>query len=316
MLEYQCITGLAFVRNELECLDCPIWVMIINVVAMDMLKSKLPPVKRMLDPRSRPRLPLPDEDPYSVAGSGGSGSSGSSNGPQLRHPSGVPVPGGGPFERPPKPPPSGREKPPKLPPREKEPTYAVLPKDRSGESSPPSENLASKFAQLLSSRQKKEKKDRKYEDPYYCGFSARVSSFARPRNERKQNAPLPSLPVGAHSQMWHSRSYDSGMASLSYGGYQRMSSEGSEIYGHLRDPKYDVVKRRNPPQVYPYIQAPLQQSSHTVPNFAEMIESDYAPLNGSGGGESPYERIYGRLPLPNRSYIPSHTRNFLCRDWE
>jgi hypothetical protein len=33
----------AFVKSEAELLDCPIWVLIINVVAMDMLKSKLPP---------------------------------------------------------------------------------------------------------------------------------------------------------------------------------------------------------------------------------------------------------------------------------
>jgi hypothetical protein len=35
------------------------------------------PVKRAIDIRNRPRIPIPDEDPYSVAGSGGSsGSSG------------------------------------------------------------------------------------------------------------------------------------------------------------------------------------------------------------------------------------------------
>lgn len=44
-LECQCLSAIAFVKNEQELLECPIWVLIINVVAMDMLKSKLPPGK-------------------------------------------------------------------------------------------------------------------------------------------------------------------------------------------------------------------------------------------------------------------------------
>lgn len=42
-LEAQCLSAIAFVKSEADVLDCPIWVLIINVVAMDMLKSKLPP---------------------------------------------------------------------------------------------------------------------------------------------------------------------------------------------------------------------------------------------------------------------------------
>lgn len=45
-LECQCLSAVGFVKQEAELLDCPIWVLIINVVAMDMLKSKLPPGKR------------------------------------------------------------------------------------------------------------------------------------------------------------------------------------------------------------------------------------------------------------------------------
>lgn len=44
-LECQCLSTIAFVKNEKEILACPVWVMIINVVALDMLKSKLPPGK-------------------------------------------------------------------------------------------------------------------------------------------------------------------------------------------------------------------------------------------------------------------------------
>lgn len=44
-LETQCLSALSFVKSENDILDCPIWVLIVNVVAMDMLKSKLPPGK-------------------------------------------------------------------------------------------------------------------------------------------------------------------------------------------------------------------------------------------------------------------------------
>lgn len=114
-LETQCLSVLSFTKTENEILDCPIWVLIINVVAMDMLKSKLPQgificfclnstkmiveiyiyiclfytffqnyftfwiflAPRLVDIKNRPRIPIPDEDPYSIAGNGG-GSSGSS----------------------------------------------------------------------------------------------------------------------------------------------------------------------------------------------------------------------------------------------
>lgn len=42
-LECQCLSAIAFVKSENDLLDCPIWILIINIVAMDMLKSKLPP---------------------------------------------------------------------------------------------------------------------------------------------------------------------------------------------------------------------------------------------------------------------------------
>merc|ERR1712045_566005 len=87
-LEYQCISAIAFVRNDANILECPCWIMLINVVAMDMLKSKMPPVKNprsAIDIRNRPGIPIPDEDPYSIAGSGSSGgSSGNGNGVRDR----------------------------------------------------------------------------------------------------------------------------------------------------------------------------------------------------------------------------------------
>lgn len=44
-LESQCISTIAFVKDCPEVLDCSCWVMIINIVALDMLRSKFPPGK-------------------------------------------------------------------------------------------------------------------------------------------------------------------------------------------------------------------------------------------------------------------------------
>ena len=80
-LETQCLSAIVFVRTEADLLQCPVWVLIVNVVGLDMLKSKLPPVlalQRPVDIKNRPRIPIPDEDPYSVAGV--SSSSGPSEG--------------------------------------------------------------------------------------------------------------------------------------------------------------------------------------------------------------------------------------------
>ena len=41
-LETQCISTIALVKNENEVLDSPIWVMIINIVALEMLRVKMP----------------------------------------------------------------------------------------------------------------------------------------------------------------------------------------------------------------------------------------------------------------------------------
>jgi len=117
-LESQCISAIAFGADELatdadledgdssanglirdrdDPLRCPLWIIVINIVAMEMLRSKLPPGMSRYRAQSAPG-PLSlmnaahppqlrpfgsngssDEDPYSVAGSGSSGSSGNNN---------------------------------------------------------------------------------------------------------------------------------------------------------------------------------------------------------------------------------------------
>lgn len=80
-IENQCISTLALVKNEMEVLDSPIWIMIINIVALEMLGDKMPKLGGGGRDGARlgaARLPgaSSDEDPYSLTASASSRSSG------------------------------------------------------------------------------------------------------------------------------------------------------------------------------------------------------------------------------------------------
>eukprot|EP00088_Acartia_fossae_P053316 TRINITY_DN6057_c0_g1_i1.p1 TRINITY_DN6057_c0_g1~~TRINITY_DN6057_c0_g1_i1.p1 ORF type:complete len:426 (+),score=102.54 TRINITY_DN6057_c0_g1_i1:215-1492(+) len=183
-LEAQCISAVAFVRNEPDCLEQPCWVMLINVVAMDMLKSKIPPVKndRMgMDIRTRPRIPVPDEDPYSIAGSRSSGSSSKGD--------------------------RSRDRPPKLPPRDANIYGHPMPK-------PDYEGQAvmeeAKFRQQFEQRNKKA--DKKHDDPYYCGLRARIPNFAKSKQQKEKESKYAAIgrEIPGHPNIWH-RGYEQGL---------------------------------------------------------------------------------------------------------
>ncbi|XP_069361523.1 uncharacterized protein exp isoform X2 [Maniola hyperantus] len=279
-LETQCLSAISFVKADNELLECPIWVLIINVVAMDMLKSKLPPVQRPMDIKNRPRIPIPDEDPYSIASSNanGSGSSGSSggygqnghNGHNGHNIHGVVA--------------ATREqlmmqmgqrrgdKPPKLPPRENGYGPADIPKpdydDIEGDRVP---------TQFPRGKSDKGKDNKKYDDPYYCGLRARVPNFVKANGKHVlpamterltlKETPVPSkrysvahahpgpfpghMPPFAHAPMpqsalWHARSYESGI-----GAYDRPPRKEKLMYQFYPD-----KERRLRPVVPLMIQQP------------------------------------------------------------
>ncbi|KAK9505280.1 hypothetical protein O3M35_009370 [Rhynocoris fuscipes] len=228
-----------------------------------LIKFFLSLVKRnTVDIRNRPRIPVPDEDPYSVASNGG-GSSGSSGGSVHQ---------GGPPRR--------SDKPPKLPPRDNNPYPHHIPKPDYDDIEEDENTIVPKPNNFSTSRGKDKSKDsHKHDDPYYCGLRARVPNFVKSKNGKEASgkgmpssaaavAPLGGryvLPPGQpgahhglhhmhhiphqphHPAMWHARSYDSGMDS-------------------------------------------------------EFIDS-------------PYNHIYGRLPIPTRGYIPS-PRTMYIGEWD
>jgi len=242
-LETQCLSLLAFVKSENEILECPIWVLIINVVAMDMLKTRLPPVHRPIDIKNRPKIPIPDEDPYSIAenGSGAAARIGMSS-----HGYSMMASGQNPMKR--------SEKPPKLPPRDK-----MYPNDLPKPDYDQNKKEESKLRFFSRNRQTKTKESKKYEDPYYCGLRARVPNFVKSSSKKKES-------------------------------------------------KDTSLKQRLP--------HPASMSSlHQLGTPSSVAHKMWSKSCESGiDTESPYNHLYGRLPVP-RGYIPA-PRSMYIGEWD
>jgi len=171
-LEHQCVVSLCFVKDEEELLDSPIWVVLINIVALEMLKAKLPqstrvPMYKMHNGERRfPLSGSSDEDPYSL--NSGHNSSGSSNLKEKEEKnSGI------------------------LLKKEKDyfgPQNWSATQDRRRDRSrdnfldeiesatlKPRTNNRRRFLKKTTTEDKKKKV---VDDPYYCGFKARVPEFA------------------------------------------------------------------------------------------------------------------------------------------
>jgi len=184
-LESQCVTAISFVKNEPELLDSPIWVIIINIVALEMLKAKLPQSYRVplhqvqntavaggMDPKRRfPLSGSSDEDPYSLtSGNGSSGSSGQLN----RHL--APAGDGAPL----------------IPKKERDffvpqnwSATSERKRDRSRDNfleEPETSTLKPRTSNRRRLLKRGEEK-KKTEDPYYCGFTARVPQYNLPQGK-------------------------------------------------------------------------------------------------------------------------------------
>lgn len=250
-LECQCISTVAFSKNEPELLDSPIWVMLINVVALEMLKAKMPlggglvvnrpGVRHSSEPRKRfPNSGSSDEDPYSLTPSGSSGSSGkgNNNGANSRIP-----PGEKEFFGPQNWAKNARHAE-YSDDMEEELNSRTLPKKQNGERATKSIMRPSRKIAEEKTRAKMLEASQNNDDPYYCGLRARVPNFVngsnskptkdpkKPINNKKgsSNNPLspppsrstpnlPSLaqlPGAAPPFWWHSRLYpDSGIGASS-----------------------------------------------------------------------------------------------------
>jgi len=179
------VTAISFVKNEPELLDSPIWVLIINIVALEMLKAKLPQASRVplhqmqnMSLDSKRRFPLSgssDEDPYSLTS--GNGSSGSSS--KLNK--------------------QAAEKTPLIPKKERDffvPQNWSATQDRKRDRSrdnflddePEISTLKPRTNNRRRILKKTDEKKKSADDPYYCGFSARVPNFVQQSQQKQTKA--------------------------------------------------------------------------------------------------------------------------------
>ncbi|XP_065719369.1 uncharacterized protein exp isoform X2 [Drosophila suzukii] len=321
-LETQCLSSVAFVKSENDILECPIWVLIVNVVAMDMLKSKLPPVQRpIVDIKNRPRIPIPDEDPYSVAGNGSGGSSGSSGfgsghqaqlHPQQQQQLGKHLNGNG----------GGHvaatreqlllqtqqlahkrsEKPPKLPPRDNIYSHDLIPKVRE---QPDYDDIDLETRIKLSrGKSDKGKDNKKYDDPYYCGLRARVPNFV------KSGKPV------AKDQR------DGNANNIGNGGISTLSQKKtSMIHNHLGGMHPHHIQQQQQLMAAAAAAAHAAQHHHAGHQREQQQHHQIWQTRSYESGidselvESPYNHIYGRhLPLPTRGYVP--TPRMFIGEWD
>ncbi|EDW47467.1 uncharacterized protein LOC6608731 [Drosophila sechellia] len=66
-LERQCLSAVSLVKSNNNLINSPVWILVVNVVAMDMLRSRLQTIPKSLDAMGL-RVPLTNssEDPYST----------------------------------------------------------------------------------------------------------------------------------------------------------------------------------------------------------------------------------------------------------
>ncbi|XP_050293702.1 myb-like protein Q [Anthonomus grandis grandis] len=184
-LENQCLSAIAFVKNETEMLKNPIWMIIINMVAIDMLKSQIP-IDTVANVKSRVPAPVPivDEDNYSVCTSKNGRQSNenaqiNSNDSIEGSLSSLLV--------------NTREKqmhnsPPELPPRTKMEPSNIPPEDYDlFKGQPPSSSIRRIPSTKHKNKVKKIKKQP--DDPYYCGMRARIPNFVAKLTGKKHHQP-------------------------------------------------------------------------------------------------------------------------------
>ncbi|XP_008543153.1 uncharacterized protein LOC103568189 [Microplitis demolitor] len=275
-LEKQCLSAIVFVRTEPDLLQCPVWVLIVNVVGLDMLKSKLPPIlalQRPVDIKNRPRIPIPDEDPYSVAGVASSSGPGESR-DAVRDPRHEQIYGQSSGYHP-----RRAEKPPKLPPRENLYGQSIPKPDYDDIEDDYGSNVVRPLIVTEDAKKNKKNDSKKYDDPYYCGLRARVPNFVK-MAKNSQVKILPAYGTGRPQPA----------PASAYVGYNSSQSQSSHIYA-------SHAQNKRPPIMY----------------HARSFESG---LDSDDRIDSPYNHIYGRLPIPTRGVIPPTPRGMYIGEWD
>jgi len=259
-LEHQCVTAISFVKNEPELLDSPVWVIIINIVALEMLKDKLPqvPVKTkpniMSDPKRGFALsPSSDEDLQTKdSGHGSSGSSSKLN--RNQHQINKQTVEGG------KPGPGSPNKEKQAFASQNWSATSERKREKSRDDFIEDEQEVSTLKTRRNTRRrilkKTEEKKNLGEDPYYCGFSAKTPKYLQQlQNKIQQKQQQRNKELGDHNEV-HS---------------------DKEKLSHSAPVRGDVKDYRNPKYRDPGVlggplmqQMPYGGGNQNIPNLAQI----------------------------------------------
>ncbi|CAD7014982.1 unnamed protein product [Ceratitis capitata] len=160
-LERQCLSAISLVKSNNNLINNPLWILVINIVAIDMLKNRLQTLPKSVDATGM-RVPIAgSEDPYSTiesqvgliyptpAASDDSNNSNNSNNSSQSSKGRRSVYNGGFLDESP-----------------------YVPK--------PDYEIYNQSVPMLSSSQKnKSELRKKQDDPYYCGLLARIPNFIK-----------------------------------------------------------------------------------------------------------------------------------------
>lgn len=312
-LESQCVTAVSFVKNEPELLDSPIWIIIINIVALEMLKAKLPEASRVplhqmqnmsIDPKRRVLISgSSDEDPYSMtSGNGSSGSSSKLARSQLTNPH--IMEGGAQIQK-------NETKGPFLPSKDRDyfipqnwSATSERKRDRSRDNFLDDDIEVSTLKPRTNNRRrilkKTDDKKKNADDPYYCGFSAKTPKYVQQAIKQQQKQQQQS-----QQHVKEKNVSDSGIVQSEREKDSRRTPVKQK--SETRSPKYRDPNVLSPPSGQPYT-----AGSQSAPNLAHIPQvqpfwwhSRLYPETGSGyKGHGGYPSAYFERHLPF-TYTPS-----------
>jgi len=332
-LENQCISAIAFggfdmdetssgsdgsssmpneSLNRDDPLRAPLWILVINIVAMEMLRSKLPPGTSRYRAQSAPGplslIPASqmglrpfgsgssDEDPYSVAGSGSSGSSGNNN----RNGKGSTPPA---------------DRPPKLPPRDN-PTsiYGASIWARPLESQlryaeQKNANVGGGHNSRKDGNNNKTKAKRSTgDDPYYCGLRARIPNFVKRKKKSSDSSGSSKLSSKMPSMTTSSSLINLGKAPQPQQHQQQQMASHHPFWWHSR--------------LYSDNSGQFSLGPHAASNGPADNHPRIHPMNSmmpyipTDSSDSDYSHIYGRLPIPTRGIRKFPAKPLFLSHWE
>jgi len=294
-------------NNSDDPLRAPLWILVINIVAMEMLRSKLPPGPSRYRAASAPgplslmpasQMPgiirpfgsgSSDEDPYSVAGSGSSGSSGNNNR------------GGSKGSSPP------ADRPPKLPPRDNNHSTSIYGASiwaRPLESQLRYAEKSGHVSRKDGNNNKTKSKRSTGDDPYYSGLRARIPNFVK-RKKKSSDSSSSNSKIGG-SKMTPNQppvSSSASMMNLGVSGYHGANKSGGQPQMNSSHPFWWHSRLYSDSagqySLGPPTAAPGGGPADNHPRVHHPLNSmmPYIPTDSS---DSDYSHIYGRLPIPTR----------------